>query len=232
MASVRASVMSLVVLVGGTLIAAAAEDPLARARAEYEEWMEVLAEFTRGVQFDEQDIRDVLDYWPEMNRLSVMTDQEESETASEFASDVREILADSEYRSWARGKGLDPEEWLRKSMRVSSAYMLQQLAAQKEAMAAQQQSYAAMVEESCAQVDEATCAQMRSTLAQSIALSEAMMNAVELLDPPSATEAALLARYGADLEAVMMADDRDDAYDDYEDYEDYEEQEDSDESGR
>lgn len=210
---------------GGLVVAQTMDESVAEATAEYEKWMNVLTEFTRGVEFDEGDIRNVLEYWSEMNELEVMRAADDTDSASEFAQDVREILADAEYQAWAHGNGIDPEDWLRKSMRVSMVLMTQEMEAQREMMASQRESYAAMVEESCAQVDEETCQQMRASMAQSMALSEVMMSSAAKLPPATAAEAALLDQYSAELQAVMMAGDEQE-YDEYYsgDDEEYDEQ--------
>ena len=207
---------------GGFAEAQASEESAATAMAEYEKWINVIAEFTRGVEFDEGNIHDMLQYWPEMDDLAVMNREDDAGgTASEFAGDVKEILADSEYQNWARGHGLDPEDWLRKSMRVTSVYIMQQMEAQREMMASQRQSYEAMLEQTCAQVDQETCEQMRATMIQSMATGEAMMGMTEKLPAVTPAELALLQQYGSELESIMSADEEgDDFYSDYEDYED------------
>lgn len=211
----------VVMLVGGSTMMSAEEQAMTAAIADFEEWMKVIADFTRGVEFDEKDIRSVIELWPELEELDVMQDDETAENAAEFARDVREIVADAEYRAWARANGLDPETFLRRSMRVSTVLMMQQVEGQRAMAAAQQESYRAMVEQSCARVDAETCAEMRAGLEQSLAISAAMTKTLEELPPPTATELALLERYGTELEAVMMPDDEEDDFDDYEDYEDY-----------
>lgn len=210
--------MAAVLLLGGGLAAKDGEDRVTQALAEYEEWMKVLVDFTQGVEFDENDIRQVIEYWPEMDELEVMRQDNDTESAGQFAKDVREILSDPEYVAWARTRGLDPEGWLRTSMRVSTVYMMQQMEAQREMMAAQRESYEAMVEQSCAQVDEKTCQQMRQSMAQSTAMSEAIMESIKALRPPTSGELALLEGYGPELESVMSDDDEDE-YGDYEYYE-------------
>ena len=225
MSKILVHLLILCALIGAPMVAQTVDGSMAEATAAYSEWMDVLAEFTRGVEFDEGDVRDVLDYWAEMNELEVLSEEDESDSAAEFAMDVREILASSEYQTWARGNGLDPEDWLRKSMRLSTVLMAQEMAAQQEMMVSQRESYAAMVEESCAQVDEEACQQMRAAMSQSMAVSEAMTSAVAKLPPPTAGEAALLDQYGTELQAVMMADDEQ-GYEDYDsDYdEEYDEE--------
>lgn len=204
-------------------------ESVAAATAEYKAWIDVLADFTQGIEIDEEDIQQFLRYWPEMNDLAVMAEEDESDSASEFSLDVREVLADPEYRSWASNSGLDPEDWLRKSTRVSTLMLARQMEAQGELVASQRQSYAAMVEESCAQVDEDTCREMRAGMEHSMAMSEAMMKATAKLPPASADETALLERYQSELESMVMAGDEDEYYSDYEDYdEDYDDDYDDD----
>ncbi len=207
----------LVVIMGvGAALAQAPDEAMSQAVADYEEWMKVISDFTRGVTFDEGDVRNVIDYWPELDELEVMQEEDEdTESPTEFARDVRKILADGEYVSWARGNGLDPESFLKKSMRISTVFMQQQFEGQRAMIDSQRASYEKMVEQSCAQVDADTCAQMRAAMKQSLAMSDAMVKGMEGLPKPTAAEAALLEKYGAELEAVMMADDE---YDEYEEY--------------
>ena len=225
----KCSVLILVVSIAlsGPATARGSEGAVVDSFAEYEAWMSVLAEFTQGVEFDEKDLQNFLQYWPEMSSLEVMAEDDDADSAKEFSRDVREVLADPEYQAWARGNDLDPENWLRKSTRISTVLMAQQIESQREMMASQRQSYLAMVEESCAQVDEETCQQMRAGMKESMAASEAIMDAIAKLPPATASEAALLEQYGSDLESVLMADDEED-YGDYdsdydEDYDDYDE---------
>ena len=158
--------LTLAALIGGIAGAESPEDSAATAIADYEQWIDVIAEFTQGVEFSESDLRNMLQYWPEMEGLAVMNRQVDAGSAAEFAGDVQEILADGEYRAWASGKGLDPEDWLRKSMRVASVYIMQQMEGQREVLASQRESYEAMLEQACAQVDEQTCKQMRASMTQ------------------------------------------------------------------
>jgi hypothetical protein len=211
----------ITMLLVGVTAARAQGDAMGDAVTEYEEWMKVIAEFTRGIEFGEKDIQAVIEYWPEMNELEIMQEDDSAEVASEFARDVRQILADSEYQQWARSRGLEPEDFLRGSMRISMVFMAQQMESQQEMLASQQASYKAMVEQSCAQVDSETCAQMQDAMEQSFAIGEAMQKATKQLPPPTAAELKLLEQYGSDLEAAMMSDDE--GYEDYDsDYEDYE----------
>jgi hypothetical protein len=201
-------------------------ESMTQAVADFDATMERIAEFVRGVEFDEGDIETLLEYWTELDSLAVMSVDEDEDSTPSFARDVREILADPEYQAWARGHGLDPEDWLRKSMRINTVMMTEYMAEQREMMATQRESYARMVEESCAQVDQETCQQMRDAMVQSLAMGEAMMKAADRLPPGTDEEIALLGRYGEELKALMMSDDE---YGDYdsgyaEDYDDdYEE---------
>lgn len=204
------------------VIAQTAADSMEQSVADFEAAMEVVAQFVSEVEFDEGDIETVLEYWKELDDLDVMSADDDEDSPAGFAKDVRQILASPEYQTWARGHGLEPEDWLRKSMRITMVMVAQELAGQKEMMAAQRDSYAQMVEQSCAQVDEKTCQQMRQSMKQSLAMGEAMMKAAERIPSATAQETALLEKYGSQLQAVMMADD------DYGDYgsgyeEDYDE---------
>jgi hypothetical protein len=215
------SLAVVAVSVGATL-ARAQDATMGDAISEYREWMEVIADFTKGVEFDEGDIQEVLQYWPEMEGLAVMQNDDSEGDAADFAKDVRKILSDSEYQQWARGNGLDPERFLRRSMRIAMVFLVQQMEEQKGMLASQRESFETMVEQSCAQVDAETCAQMRRSMEQTIAISEAMITATEKLPPPTPSELALIERYGEDLEAVMTPEDEefDEYYSDYEDYDD------------
>ena len=201
-----------VILLAGVVEGQSEEESMAEAVANFDASMEAIAEFVRGVEFGEDDIQNVLTYWPEMAELDVMESDDEDDSGGALAQDIQKILADPQYLEWAKGRGLDPEGWLRKSVRVTTVMMTQQLEEQKEMIAAQRQSYAKMVEESCAQVDEAACQQMRDAMTQSMAIGESMMKAAAKLPPATAGELALLEQYGPQLQALMMADE---GYDEY-----------------
>lgn len=194
-----------------------------RAIAEFEEWMEAIADLTRGVEVSEADLREFLDHWEDMNDLEVMQEEGDDETdVQQFKMDLREVLADPEYRSWAAANGLDPEDWLRSSMRITSVMMMVQWQENRESAKAQQQEYAAMVEQQCAQVDDELCQQMRAGLAASRAMSAAMEQAQGKLRPPTTAERELITRYGDVIEATMMSDEFEEEYEEYGEYEDEE----------
>lgn len=202
------------VLLLGPAAAQSPDESMSQAVAEFDASMRVIADFVKGVEFDEGDIRSMLEYWPEMDDLDVMSADDDPDSSVGLAKDIQKILADPEYLAWARKRGLDPESWLRKSMRVTTAMMTRELEGQRETMASQRESYAQMVEESCAQVDEEACEQMRGAMNQSMAMGEAMMAAAAKLPPPTAGEIALLQQYGPELQDLMTADE---GYDEYSD---------------
>jgi len=216
------AVITLLTGIGGQ--AQTVEESMQNAAMVYSDWMAVIADITRDVEVQERDVQKFIDHWRDLEQLD-LTDMDD-EDAAEFKRNFDAALSDSRYVSWATARDLDPEEFLRCSLRITGLIMLEQVAAQEVALGKQRARQDAMIEEQCAQTDPKTCDQMKATAEASKAMEKSMAEARKQLRPPSAAERALFDRYGAQLEAAMAMDDEDsDSFageeDYYEDEEDY-----------
>lgn len=117
--------LAVSLLVTGTASAQSSMADVDESNREMRESMEAWADFIRDVNFDEKDVNAVIDYWGAINALDgsdeevVTMDEDEEEEMIDF----EELLAFPEYRSWAKSKGLDPDTWLKKFMRVQAMLM-------------------------------------------------------------------------------------------------------------
>jgi hypothetical protein len=207
-AACAATVVALILV--PALGAQSMDDSVQAAMADYSAWMDKLAEFTKGIEFDEGDLTSFLEHYPEMQSLDLMQEDEDSTDPEDFENNMREVLAEPEYRSWANRNGLDPEGWLRTATRISSVYMIVYAEKSRPQQEAQRLQYEAMVEQQCGQVDAETCRSMREAMATSAAMSEAIARAQTKLPPPTASERALMEQYSGDLDSLMMSDDESD----------------------
>lgn len=208
-AAYATTVIALVLV--SALGAQSMDESMQKAMADYSAWMDELAEFTKGIEFDEGDLTSFIEHYPEMQSLDLMQDDEDSTDPEDFENNMREVLAEPEYRSWAGRNGLDPEGWLRTATRISSVYMIVHTEKARPEMEAQRQQYEAMIEQQCEQVDAETCRSMREAMATSAAMGEAIAQAQIKLPAPTAAERALIEQYSGDLESIMMSDDESDS---------------------
>ena len=216
----------MVVALAPGLGAQSMDDSAQRAAATYSAWAEKLAEFTKGIEFDEGDLTFLIEKYPEMQALDVTEADGDVTDPAQFDNHMRQVLAEPEYRSWAVRNGLDPERWLRTVARISSVYMIASTERTRPAAEAQRREFAAMVEEQCAQSDPETCRSMREALAAGDAMSEALVKALGKLPAPTTGERALMDRYYDQLTLAMGDDEgspEEETWDDSEEYSDPEE---------
>lgn len=198
--------MLVAVVVSAPLAAQSMDETMLQAVTDYSAWMDALAEFTKGVVFDEQDLTSFIEHYREMQSLDLMKADEESTDPEEFANNMHRVLAEPEYRSWAKRNGLDPEDWLRTATRISSVLMIVTTENNREAVEAQRQRYEAMVDQQCEHVDAETCRSMREAMAANKAMSDAIADAQTKLPPPTASERALIESRADELTSLMMGD--------------------------
>ncbi len=172
------------------------EDPAAL----FNEWLTVMTEFTADVRFTEADVKAFLEHWQEANELV-------NEEHEEEFPDIESILADEAYRSWAKSRGLNPETWMRASMRIllmmSREQMTQHSVAAEEQLAQQQEELEAQRSE----LGEEMYEQMKQALAMSASMMKSARQAYDKLPEPTKQEQALLDRYRAELQRVMQDED-------------------------
>jgi len=230
----RAALAGLALLwPSATLSAAAAVAPtevsVEQAVKPYSAWIDKLADFTRGIEFDEQDVERLLDQPEALRSLETLgREGEGGETPQGFDAAAKAALADPDYRAWAAEAGLDPRLWLRKVMRVSTVVLLIASEELREDEREQQADFAATIEARCATVGEEACRQMRGALEESRAMSEAVAAALARLVPPSAREREVFERHAAELLELFGDPAEDDPFGEVEEYEEGDVEPDSD----
>lgn len=198
----------LLVLLSLTTPTVHAQDPppdmaaqMEEANRKFDEWIEATNQFIGDVTFDEKSIQSLMEHWDEMEAIGKAKKEEEEDVPANYA----EILSDPAYQAFAASNGLAAEPWLKKSMRIISMIMREQMSSgfdQAEAQIPQQQ---AMIDQQCAQVGEELCKQMKDGISASIAMIERQRTAFNTLPEPTTEEQALLDQYTEELMGKMMA---------------------------
>lgn len=197
---------AILVVFAPVLGAQSMDESMQKAVSDYSAWMDELAKFTKGVEFDEKDLTSLVEHYPEMQELDLMQADDDVTDPSHFQDNMNQLLAEPEYRSWASRNGLDPEAWLRTVTRITSVYMIVNAERSRPAVEAQRRQYETMVEEQCKQADAETCRSMKEAMAASAAMTEAFAKAQGKLPPPTASERALMEQHYDDLTATMKDD--------------------------
>ena len=185
----------------------------ALASSEQEDWeeagrsvTEIMAatkSFIKEARFNEADVKSVIELWPDFDQ---MADQEEDD--SETVIDFESIVDDLEYRRWAASHGLDPEDWLRKTMRITMLLYRDQMQ-QGMAMAPEQlEQQMAFVERQRDRMSEEMYRQMKEAMVAAAESTRQMREGIMSLPEPTSSERALLDKYRAQLSELM--DDGDD----------------------
>lgn len=169
-------------------------------------------EFVADVRFDESDIQKLIDLWDEFNEFGEAYEDDEDEFVN-----FSEILADSEYRNFASSYGLDPDDWLRKSVRITMVMAREAIMQGAAAMPQQMQEQLEMLEQQREQYGEEVYQQMKEAMENSAELTNAMVEAAKKYPKATAAEAKLLEIYKDQLTALMSEDEDDEdewGYDD------------------
>jgi hypothetical protein len=211
----------MVVALAPGLGAQSTDDSVQQAVATYSAWADKLAEFTKGIEFDEGDLTTLIEQYPEMQALDVAEADGDVTDPAQFDNHMRQVLAEPEYRSWASRNGLDPERWLRTVARISSVHMIVNMERSRPAAEAQRREFELMVEKQCATSDAETCRSMREALAAGDAMSDALAKAQGKLPAPTAAELALMNQYFDRLTAAMSDEDSSSMEEPWEDSEEY-----------
>ena len=168
-------------------------------------WVADVNEFVGDVRFDEGDLRSVLDNWDDFSLIGENL-KKDSEENSEEMPDFGEILADEDYRRWASQAGVDPEEWLRKSMRVFATVMRGQVLSNMAIAEAQLPAQMERFEAQRSEIGEEMYQQLKQAMENTLATMKNMTETAGRLPEPSAAEKALLDKYNTELSAAFMPD--------------------------
>lgn len=168
-----------------------------------------LSEFIADVRFDEGDIEKMIELWDDYeSSQSFEPDDDDTEI------DFDEALADPKYRSWAASNGLDAEDFMRKTTRITMLLFAEQMQASAAMMREQIPQQMAMIEAQKDQVGEEIYQQMKQGMEESQRYSEALSQSWSKLGKPTAAEQRALDAYSDELMALMNSDsdDEDDYY--------------------
>jgi hypothetical protein len=164
---------------------------------EFKESMAAMGEFVKDVNFNESDVKSVIANWHEMTALGEESDDggvveggDEEETVN-----FQELLAYPAYRSWAKAKGLDPDTWLKKFMRVQVMMMKESVADGASDGADQMRQQIAELEMQRAQMGEEMYGQMKAALEAGAAAMSSVGSAYSDLPEPTSSEKKLLEQY-------------------------------------
>lgn len=199
-------VLSMGAVVFSTVLAAQTmEQTVVETQARFAAWVDDVNEFVGDVRFDEGDLRSLLDNWEDFSAFGERL-RAEAEVDSEEMPDIKEVLADDDYRDWAAQAGVDAEEWLRKSMRIFATTMRGQVLANMALVEEQLPAQTEMIESQREQMGEEMYEQMKQAMEMTLVTMKNMTETAARLPEPTDAERALLDKYETELTAAMMDD--------------------------
>lgn len=172
-----------------------------QAAQQFDQWMSIIGEFIRGVEFDEADVRRLIEHWSDFEALDIS--RGEGIGPDEFRAEIERVQTDETYRLWAKSIGADPDTWLRKGMRIQTAVMQDQAATMRAQWEAERTRQAATLEAQCASLGPEACAEMKGVLQAGSELADKMLAAREQLPKPTAAEQALIDKYRLQILSVV-----------------------------
>lgn len=188
-------IISLFMLINvSSALAQSSQDEINDSSVQFEEWAKTLSEFVKDVRFNEKDVQNLISQWDDFNSFG-----EEQDTDEEEYIAFNSILNDSAYRSWAQSRGLDSDEWLKKTMRIMAMIMRTQIAASKSESQFDMTAQLAEIEKMRAQVGEEMYQQMKQAMAAGAAAMQGIDNSYKHLPVPTDSEKTLLIKYNDQL---------------------------------
>jgi len=172
-----------------------------QAAQQFDQWMSIIGEFIRGVEFNEADVRRLIEHWSDFEALDIS--RGEGIGPDEFRAEIERVQTDETYRLWANSIGADPDTWLRKGMRIQTAVMQDQAATMRAQWEAERTRQAATLEAQCASLGPEACAEMKGVLQAGSELADKMLAAREKLPKPTAAEQALIDKYRLQILSVV-----------------------------
>jgi hypothetical protein len=166
------------------------QDDIAESNQQFEQWSKNLAEFVKDVRFNEEDVKSFLSLADDFNSFGA----EEDDDSGEYL-DFTTILNDEDYLAWAKSKGINSDNWLKKTMRIIAVMMRTEIEANISGEPFDLQAQMEDLEEMRAQMGEEEYQQMKQALAAGNAAMEGMEDAYKHLPVPTDAEKALLAKY-------------------------------------
>ena len=185
--------LSLLLAFTSTAAAQSYQESMEDSTRKFNESTEAMADFVKDVTFDEDDIKSMITNWDELNDLG--KEKRMPGKDGEDMVDFEALLAYPAYRSWANSRGLDPDVWVRKFMRIQVMLMQETLAAGSAESSGQFAAQLAELEKQRAQMGEAMYQQMKQAMEMSAAAMGSISKASRDLPKPTASEKALLEVY-------------------------------------
>ena len=194
-------------------------DAEAEALAKLEQMTSSVNSFVADVRFDADDVESLIELWDDFDEVGSAYEDDDDEIV-----DFGTIMASAEYKSWASSRGLDSEDWLRKTTRITMILYREQMLQGAASVPAQMDQQLAMLEQQREQLGEEMYQQIKQSTEESFAYFGKIVDLAKELPEPTAAESAVLDSYRDELMALMSEDEDDEYYEDYEDYgdEDYE----------
>ena len=175
-------------------IGQSAQDEIDPSNREFQEWAKNLSEFVKDVRFNEKDVQDFINQWDDFNAFG-----EEQDTDDEEYVDFNSILNDPGYLSWAKSKGLDSNDWLKKSMRITAVMMQTQMEENMSGGQFDMKEQLVELEKMREQMGEEMYLQMKQALEAGAAAMQGLDNSYKELPVPTASEKILLVKYNNQL---------------------------------
>jgi hypothetical protein len=171
-------------------IGQSSQDEIDQSNRQFQEWAKSLSEFVKDVRFNEKDVQNLISQWDDFNSIS-----EEQDTEEEEYVDFDSILKDPAYLSWAKSNGLDSDDWLKKSMRITAMIMRTQLEENMSGGQFDMTGQLAELEKMRDQMGEEMYLQMKQALETGAAAMQGLNNSYKELPAPTDSERALLVKY-------------------------------------
>ncbi|MGB3565277.1 MAG: hypothetical protein WBC09_19665 [Thermoanaerobaculia bacterium] len=194
-----------VVALAPVMLAQTVEQTVEETQERFAAWVADVNEFVGEVRFDEGDLRSLLDNWDDFSVIGENL-KKDSEEGSEEMPDFGEILEDEDYRRWASQAGVDPEDWLRKSMRIFATMMRGQVLSNMAIAEAQLPAQMERFEAQRSEIGEEMYQQLKQAMENTLATMKNMTEAAGQLPEPSAAEKVLLDKYNTELSAAFIPD--------------------------
>lgn len=203
---IAAAIMCSVLLSAGAAWAQSYEESVEESNREFTESMAALSEFVKDVHFNEKDVnsvlanlRDFIAVGEDLDDGAVVEGDDGGETIN-----FQELIAYPAYRSWAKSRGLDPETWLKKFMRIQVMLMKEAGAGGMDGGADEIRRQLAELEGQRAQMGEEVYQQMKAAMEAGAATMNVVQKAYSNMPDPTAAEKKLLEKYGEQLMDMSM----------------------------
>jgi len=202
----RVPLLTLLLLTLPSVLAAQiADDDSADSPQAMAAWIDSVAAFTKDVRFDEVDVRRFLELWPDFEQIEDL--QEDDDEDVDDLVDFRSLLDREEYRTWARLNDVDPEAWLRRSMRIVAVMMRDRMMLAADASASGFAEQLQALKTSPDGTDTELAERMEAAAREGAAVMRQMAAAAARLPKPTDAEQAALDAHQDELAALLGADD-------------------------